>query len=81
MAVSLVPEAMPECWASWVKMPLANGRPKYVTVSGSPSGSASPTSRVGEVPTPVAALAGALSVGAAGAELPGGGGTKPATQV
>ena len=27
-AVSLVPEAMPVCWASWVKMPLANGRPK-----------------------------------------------------
>ena len=27
-AVSFVPDAMPVCWASWLKTPLANGRPK-----------------------------------------------------
>ena len=68
--VVVAPEATAVFWAIWLKMPLANGRPKKVTVSGSLSGSDTPTLRVGEVPTPVAALAGALRVGAAGAMLP-----------
>ena len=56
-------------WPIWVKLPLANGRPKKVTVSGSASGSDTPTLSVGDVLIPVPALAGALSVGAAGAAL------------
>ena len=67
MAVSVVPETTPVCWAIWANLPLANGRPKKVTVSGSASGSDTATLRVGEVPMPLAPLAGALSVGAFGA--------------
>ena len=65
--LSLPPEATPVFCAIWTKLPLANGRPKKVTVSGLASGSETPTSSVGDVPTPVAALAGALRVGAEGA--------------
>ena len=39
----VAPEATAVFWAIWVKMPLANGRPKKVTVSGSLSGSDTPT--------------------------------------
>ena len=48
--VVLVPEATPVFWAIWVKLPLANGRPKKVTVIGLASGSDTPTLSVGEVP-------------------------------
>src|SRR4029079_8987983 len=71
VAVVVAPEATALFWAIWVKVPLANGRPKKVTVSGSASGSDTPTLRVGERPTPVAASAGAFRVGAAGAVLLG----------
>ena len=67
------------CWAIWVKLPLASGRPKKVTVIGSASGSVTPTLSVGDVLIPVPALAGALRVGAAGAPPPAAG-TKPDTQ-
>ena len=65
--VVLVPEATPVFWPIWVKLPLANGRPKNVTVIGLASGSDTPTLSVGEVLTPVAPSAGLLSVGALGA--------------
>ena len=65
----LEPEATPVFCAIWREDATREGRPKKVTVSGSLSGSDTPTSSVGEVPTPVAALAGALRVGAEGALL------------
>ena len=67
--VVLVPEATPVFWPIWVKLPLANGRPKKVTVIGLESGSDTPTLSVGEVLTPVAPSAGLLRVGALGAAL------------
>ena len=67
VVLSLPPEPTPVFWAIWLKLPLANGRPKKVTVNGFASGSETPTSSVGDVPTPVAALVGALRVGAEGA--------------
>ena len=75
----LEPETTPVFCPIWVKTPLAYGRPKKVTVSGSPLlGSETPTLSVGEGPTPVASLVGASRVGAFGAWFPGGG-TKPGT--
>ena len=70
VAVSLPPDATPVCCAICAKLPLANGRPKKVTVSGSASGSETPTLSVGEMPIPVPPFAGEFSVGAAGAPLP-----------
>src|SRR5215212_3389395 len=77
----LLPDATPVFCAIWAKTPLAYCRPKKVTVNGLLSGSETVTLRVGEVPTPVAPSAGALTLGAFGAWLPAGGGMKPATQV
>src|SRR5215208_3193590 len=78
--VVLEPEATPVFCAIWVNTPLAYSRPKKVTVNGSLLlGSDTLTSRVGEVPTPVAPLAGALRVGAFGAWFTAGG-SKPSTQ-
>src|SRR5215212_9626269 len=78
--VVLLLEATPTFCAICAKTPLAYGRPKKVTVSASLLlGSDTRTSRVGEVPAPVAPSAGVLTVGAFGAWLIAGG-SKPSTQ-
>src|SRR6185503_15863638 len=77
VVVVLLPDATLVFCAIWAKMPLAEGRPKKVTVSGLASGSETPTSSVGEVPVPLAPFVGELTIGASGARFPGGGGTKP----